>query len=137
MESYSGEKGETAMIGVLIVDDCAVVRNGLGSLLKSAPQIKVVGEAASGLAALESVARLHPDVVLVDAQMPGLDGVETTRQIKAGWPGVKVLFLTVHTSYIEDARAAGADGHLMKDCTAPGLIAAIVQIVGGELRHCA
>lgn len=125
------------MIGVLIVDDCAVVRDGLASLLKSSPNINVVGEAANGLAALEAVARLRPDVALVDAQMPGLDGVETTRRIKAGWPGVKVLFLTVHTSYIEDARAAGADGHLMKDCTAQGLIAAISEVAGGKLRRCA
>jgi DNA-binding NarL/FixJ family response regulator len=125
------------MVRVLIVDDCAVVRDGLSSLLRTAPAIKVVGEASSGEAALGVVERLLPHVVLVDAQMPDLDGVETTRRIKARWPSVKVLFLTVHTSYIEDARAAGADGHLMKDCTAHGLVSAIMEVAGGDLRRCA
>lgn len=122
---------------VLIVDDCPVARDGLDSLLKTTPTIDIIGMAASGLEAISQVTELHPDVVLVDAQMPSLDGVETTRRIKERWPAVKVLFLTVHSSYIEAARAAGADGHLMKDCTLQELIGAIAEVSGRKLRPCA
>jgi len=135
MGTDTSEKNAMRTIRVLIVDDCPVVRDGLTSLLKTSPVMRIVGEASDGGEALKSVARLRPDVVLVDAQMPGLDGVDTTRRIKVRWPEVKVLFLTVHSSYIDDARAAGADGHLMKDCTARGLISAIMEMAGGKLRR--
>lgn len=124
-------------IKVLIVDDCPIVRDGLRSILKAFPDINVVGEAVNGRQAIATIKKLHPHVVLVDAQMPDLDGVETTRRIKSRWPNIKVLFLTVHSSYIEAALAAGADSHMMKDCTAQELVAAIRRVFGANLRRCA
>ena len=71
--------------------------------------------AADGLAAIVRVEELQPDVVLMDAQMPQMDGVEATRYIKSRWPDIKILFLTVHMEYMEAAVAAGADAYLLKD----------------------
>jgi DNA-binding NarL/FixJ family response regulator len=119
---------------VLIVDDCAVVRDGLRSILQAASDVEVVGEAVDGCDALAQVERLYPDIILVDAQMPGRDGVETTSRIKEKWPKVKVLFLTVHSSYVEAALAAGADCCLMKDCTWRELMEA-VRKVGRQAQH--
>jgi DNA-binding NarL/FixJ family response regulator len=119
---------------VLIVDDCAVVRDGLQSILQAASDIEVVGEAGDGCDALAQVEKLRPDIVLVDAQMPGMDGVATTSCLKEQWPKVKVLFLTVHSSYIGAALAAGADSCLMKDCTWRELMEA-VRKVGGKTQH--
>jgi DNA-binding NarL/FixJ family response regulator len=116
---------------VLIVDDCSVVRDGLQSILQAASDVEVIGEADSGCDALTQVEKLQPDIILVDAQMPGMDGVETTSRIKERWPNVKVLFLTVHSSYIKAALAAGADRCLMKDCTWRELMEA-VRKVGGQ-----
>ena len=100
---------------VLIVDDSAAVRDGLRIILGANPDIEVLGEVADGLAAIASVEELQPDVVLMDAQMPQMDGMEATRRIKARWPDIKVLLLTVHTEFIEAAVAAGADAYLLKD----------------------
>jgi DNA-binding NarL/FixJ family response regulator len=119
---------------VLIVDDCAVVRDGLRSILQAASDAEVVGEAVDGCDALAQVEKLYPDIILVDAQMPGMDGVETTSRIKEKWPKVKVLFLTVHSSYIEAALTAGADCCLMKDSTWRELMEA-VRKVGRQAQH--
>jgi DNA-binding NarL/FixJ family response regulator len=121
---------------VLIVDDCVVVRDGLQSLLKGCPCIEVVGEAGGGREAVIKAEKLQPNVVLMDAQMPGLDGTGATRQIKERWPHIKVLFLTVHSSYIDRGIAAGADGHLMKDCTRQELLGAIREVSGQKLSKC-
>jgi DNA-binding NarL/FixJ family response regulator len=120
---------------VLIVDDCAVVRDGLQSILQAAPDVEVVGEARDGCDALAQAERLHPDIILVDAQMPGMGGVETTSHIKERWPKVKVLFLTVHSSYIEAALAAGADSCLMKDCTWRELVEEVRKVGNGLARN--
>lgn len=120
---------------VLIVDDCTIVRDGLQSILQASLDVEVVGEAGDGCEALTQVERLHPDIILMDAQMPGLSGVETTSRIKKRWPNVKVLFLTVHSSYIEAARAAGADSCLMKDCTWRELVEAVRKVADGLVTN--
>ncbi len=102
-------------IRVLIVDDSPAVTHGLQSILRAYSDMDVVGEATDGREAIVMAEQVQPDVILMDAQMPGMDGVEATRHIKEQWPSIKVLFLTVHSSYVEAAMAAGADGHLMKD----------------------
>ena len=115
-------------ITVLIVDDSAAVRDGLRSILRANPDIEVLGEAADGLAAIARVEGLQPDIILMDAQMPQMDGIEATRRIKVRWPNIKILFLTVHTEYVEAALAAGADTYLLKDSGRRELLQAIREL---------
>ena len=115
-------------IRVLIVDDSPPVRHGLQSILRAYSDIEVLGEATDGQEAIDKVEQVQPDVILMDAQMPGMDGVEATRHIKERWPSIKVLFLMVHSSYVEAAMAAGADGHLMKDSGRQELVLTIREM---------
>ncbi|MGN6300252.1 MAG: response regulator [Angustibacter sp.] len=128
-------------ITVFLVDDHSVVRAGLESYLSTEPGIEVVGQAADGREALARLSVLaaqgrSPDVVLMDLQMPHLDGVEATAQVKATWPDVEVIAVT---SFVEEARiraalAAGATGYLLKDADADDVVAAIRAAVAGEVR---
>ena len=119
-------------IRMLIVDDSAAVRDGLYAILGAHADIEVVGNAVDGLDAIAKASNLHPDVILRDAQMPEMNGVEATRRIKERLPEIKVLFLTVHANYIEEALAAGADGYMMKDCGREELLRAIRKL--GQIR---
>ncbi len=119
------------MIRVLIADDSAAVREGLISLLDTHPQFEVVGGAGDGLEAIQKSHQLTPDLVIMDAQMPRLDGIEATRRIKRALPMVGILFFSVFTDYIEAGLAAGADGYLSKDCELDQLIAKASEIVAG------
>jgi DNA-binding NarL/FixJ family response regulator len=112
---------------VLIADDRRRSRSGLRALLDLRPEIVVVGEAANGREAVRLVEEYHPDVVLMDAKMPVLDGVEATRLIKERWHKVRVVVLTIHASYRDDALAAGADAFLIKGCAAADLLRAILN----------
>ena len=113
------------MITVLIVDDTAAVRDGLRSILQAYPDIDVVGEATNGEEAIAQAEQLRPAVILMDIQMPGTDGIAATRHIKQQSPDVRVLVLTVHSRYIDDALAAGADAYLRKDSGRQELVQAI------------
>lgn len=99
---------------VLLVDDQAATLQGMKAVLALCPEIEVVGEANNGQQALESVAELVPQVVLMDIQMASLDGLDTTRQIKARWPGIKVIVLTSYATTRAEALAAGADHFVVK-----------------------
>ena len=116
------------LIRVLIVDDSAAVRDGLTSILTTEGNFDVVGEATNGSEAIEAVARLVPQVVLMDAQMPVLDGIEATRVIKATTPNTKVLFLSVHPMYLQDGLDAGADAVMLKDTGRNELLTAIREL---------
>ena len=122
------ETKEENLLKILIVDDSAAVRDSLCSILSPHADFKIVGEAEDGLDAIDKANYLHPDVILIDAQMPGMDGAEATRHIKERFPKIRILLLTVHTSYIEEAVAAGADGYLMKDCGREELCRAIREV---------
>lgn len=112
---------------VLLVDDHAMVREGLRSVLENYDDLEVVGEAADGLQALVATRSVRPDVVVMDVNMPNLDGITTTRRIKQEWPGLAVIGLSVaNTTRMQDAmRAAGAAAFLTKECAASELYQAI------------
>ena len=115
-------------IKVLIADDCAVARHGLRSILRPHCDIEVVGEAADGAEAVDMAERLRPQVILMDVDMPGVDGLAATRHIKRLFPNIKVLCLTVHTKDIEPALDAGADAYLMKDGARQVLLQALRRL---------
>ncbi|HZK78822.1 MAG TPA: response regulator transcription factor [Gemmatimonadaceae bacterium] len=115
---------------ILIVDDHAVVRRGIRSLLEAQPGWVICGEAATGHQALEKVVELHPDLVVLDLSLPGLNGLEATPQILKASPGTEVLVLTMHHSE-ELARQvfkAGAKGYVLKSDADHSLVAAIESV---------
>lgn len=124
------------MIRVVIADDEALVRSGLALLLRHEPDFEVVGQAADGLAALDLVRTLHPDVVLMDIRMPGIDGLETTRRL-VGAPdtaGTRILILTTfdHDENVFAAIRAGASGFLPKDTEPQQLVDALRTVAAGD-----
>ena len=121
-------------IRVVVADDHQVVRSGLELLLATTADIELVGTAANGAEVLEVVARLQPDVVLMDLSMPDVDGVEATRRMTAAHPASRVLVLTSFSDQtrILDALAAGADGYLLKDSDPDDIAGAIRSVFAGE-----
>jgi DNA-binding NarL/FixJ family response regulator len=102
-------------IRVLIVDDQSSARSGLKAVLAFYPNVLVIGEAENGQEAVQLVAEQQPDVVIMDLNMPLMDGVEATRLIKLRWPTIKIIVLTVQSMRRAEALVAGADIFLLKD----------------------
>ena len=125
----------TDEIGVLLVDDHRLVRVGLRSLLESTLGFRVLGEAGDGQEAIDEVARLKPDVVLMDLSMPVMDGVAATRAIRASQPDVRILVLTSFTdrARVHEVLAAGATGYVLKDCEPHELLASIGAAARGHV----
>jgi DNA-binding NarL/FixJ family response regulator len=121
------------MIRVLIVDDHAIVRGGLGALLATTTDLEVVGEAADGDAAVQLAAELAPDVILMDLSMPGSDGVQATRRVLEQNPEAHVLVLTSFSDHrrIMDALDAGAEGYLLKHSEPEVILSGIRAVVAG------
>jgi len=121
-------------IRVLICDDHALLRETLRLLLAAQPAIDVVGEAADGRAAIACCAQLHPDVVLMDTAMPGLNGIEATAVITHRWPRTRVLMLSGYqqAERVRAALAAGASGYLLKHAPASELLAAIASVAAAR-----
>ncbi|WP_369204860.1 response regulator [Streptomyces sp. PU-14G] len=122
------------MIRVLIVDDQVMVREGFSVLLGAMPDIEVAGEAAGGEEAVAKVAELRPDVVLMDIRMPGMNGLEATKEIVAVDSGAKVLILTTFDldEYVYQALRAGASGFLLKDASTGQLAEGVRVVASGE-----
>jgi DNA-binding NarL/FixJ family response regulator len=123
------------MIRVLVADDHPVVRSGIVALLQTAEDVEVVGEASSGLEAVEFALALVPDVVLMDLRMPGIDGDEATARILDGQPGVRVLILTTYESddSILTAIEAGASGYLLKAAPQDEILAGVRAVARGDV----
>jgi DNA-binding NarL/FixJ family response regulator len=119
---------------VLICDDQAIIRHGLEMLLTLEPDIEVVGVAEDGNEALLLVARSAPDLVIMDLKMPGMNGVEATRQIRSRYPATRVLVLTTYDDdqWLFDALRAGASGYVLKDTPRDDLIKAIRGTAAGK-----
>ncbi len=124
------------MIRVLVADDQPLIRTGLRTILEAEPDLSIVGEAADGLAAAQLTADLRPDVVLMDIGMPGVDGIEATRLIRAApeCADIRVIILTTFDldENVYQALRAGADGFLVKDVADDQLVAGIRTAALGE-----
>jgi two-component system response regulator NreC len=125
----------TAPIRLVIVDDHTLLRSGLKMLLNAQHDMDVVGEASDGKDALEKVASLRPDVVIMDISMPGMGGLEATRELRRLQPQCKVLVLTMHTdpSYLRQLLQAGAAGYVLKRAADTELTDAIRAVYRGDL----
>jgi DNA-binding NarL/FixJ family response regulator len=125
---------ETDSIRVVLADDHAVVRKGIREFLEEEGDIEVVGEATDGQEALKLTLEQSPDVAVLDIQMPGLNGIEVTRRIKAERPAVRVMVLTAYDDdpYIFAALQAGASGYVLKSAPSDELIRAVRAVSRGE-----
>ncbi|MFI0487253.1 response regulator [Actinomadura sp. 9N215] len=121
-------------IRVLVADDQPVVRVGFAAIIDEEPDLTVVGQAADGAEVLRTVVGCRPDVVLMDIRMPGMDGLEATRELSTVAPSTRVLVLTTfrRDEYVFGALRAGASGFLLKDCDPQDLLDAIRTVAGGE-----
>jgi DNA-binding NarL/FixJ family response regulator len=130
-----GVPASDTVIRVALVDDHTLVREGVRALLQTESDIKVVAETGSGVEAPAMVEQSHPDVVIMDLDMPGIDGIEATRALLAGEAKPKVLVLTMHAEEqrLVNALHAGASGYLMKDAAETELIEAIRAVARGDV----
>ena len=120
-------------IKVLLVDDHAIIREGLRSLLEKQPELEVIADTDDGRRAIELVRELLPNIVIMDISMPGLNGIEATRQITSEFPNVKVIALSIHSKrrFVADMLGAGATGYILKECLFDELVQAIKAVSAG------
>jgi DNA-binding NarL/FixJ family response regulator len=125
--SVLSESGESKEITIVLADDHQVVRQGLRAILEGERNLRVVGEAGNGIEATRLVERLRPDVLVLDLMIPGLSGLEVTRQLAKRSPKTRVVILSMHgdKSYVLEALKNGAAGYVLKDCSADELIKAL------------
>ena len=121
------------MISVLLADDQALVRGALAALLDLEPDLQVVAQVGSGAEAVTACSSSRPDVALLDVEMPGMDGITATAEVKRQFPGIKVLIVTTfgRPGYLRRALRAGADGFVVKDTPAPQLADAVRRVHAG------
>ena len=119
---------------IVLADDQQLIRLGIRSVLTREEDLEIVGEASDGREALELCRRLSPDLLLTDVEMPGTDGLEATRRIKAELPSTSVLVLSAHDDpeYMLGAVQAGADGYILKENAVPLIADAVRAVLGGE-----
>lgn len=119
---------------VLLVEDHPIFREGLQSLVTSSGALEVVGEAEDGEGAVRSAEEISPDLILMDLSLPVMSGIQAIEAIKARWPGIRILALTVHVDdeYILAALKAGADGYVPKDANRYEVLSAIETVLSGR-----
>jgi DNA-binding NarL/FixJ family response regulator len=124
----------TPAVRVVLADDHTLVRAGVRKILESQPGIAVVGEVSDGAAALEALETLHPDVLVLDLTMPGMDGFEVLSRARDLKPDLRILVLTMHASpeYVARAVESGADGYLLKDSAVVDLVAGLEAVMAGR-----
>ena len=129
------DKANEKKTQVLIVDDHPVIRDGLVTIINHEPDLNVCGQAGDAYTALKAVAELKPDVVVTDISLKSSDGIELTKNIKARYPKLPVIILSVHDEslYAERALLAGAKAYLMKDKVSENIIKAIRTVLNGEI----
>jgi DNA-binding NarL/FixJ family response regulator len=134
MDDVSPGETRTRPARIVLVDDHQVLRRGFRSLLADEPDLEVVGEASNGREAIELCRRLRPDLALMDVNMPEMNGLAATREIKREHPGIGVLMLTMHenSDYLLEALDAGAAGYGLKDTPADRLLNAVRRTLDGE-----
>jgi DNA-binding NarL/FixJ family response regulator len=123
------------MVKIIIADDYSMIRQGLKLLLQAEPGFRVIGEAANGLQAVDLVDKLHPDILLTDFEMPGLDGVRVIKEIgRTSSKETRAIIFSIHgeKEYVTCALKAGAFGYIVKDSNAEDLIPAIKAVSRGE-----
>lgn len=125
---------QSRKIRVLLADDHAILRKGIGMLINSQPDMELVAEAASGEEVLREALRTRPEVVVMDVSMPGCNGIEATRRILAELPRVRILGLSMYKDsvYVRELLRAGANGYLVKDCDDAELLLAIRAVARGD-----
>ncbi|CAN5407833.1 response regulator transcription factor [soil metagenome] len=121
-------------IRIVIADDHEIVRQGVKNLLTSEPDMEICGEATMGRDAVDLVAKLKPDVAILDISMPGLNGIEVTRQILKSQPKIKVLMFTMHDAeqLVHEVFSAGAKGYLLKSDAGRHLVSAVRTVASGS-----
>jgi DNA-binding NarL/FixJ family response regulator len=121
-------------VRVAVVDDQLLLREGITALLQTDRRIEVIGQGKNGQEAIDLVAALQPDVVLLDIRMPVMDGIQAIREIKARWPSVRVAILTsfAYDGYVVEGLMAGADGYLLKDASLGSLVSGVVAVAQGQ-----
>ena len=122
-------------IRILLAEDQTLMRQGLKTILESEPDLRVVGEAADGKAAVKLGLQLRPDLILMDVQMPHMNGVEATAALVSAWPEAKVIILTTfdRDDYVFQGVRAGAMGYLLKDLPAEKLVETIRRVQAGDV----
>jgi len=121
-------------VRILLADDHKMVREGLSLLLKSEPDMEVVGEAEEGATATRLARELKPDVIIMDVNMPGMDGIDATRRILLDMPDVKLIALSMHAKkiFITEMLKAGASGYILKEQAFDELVVAIKTVISNQ-----
>jgi two-component system, NarL family, response regulator NreC len=134
MSPATEEGTPVTAIRILLADDHETVRNGLRLLLEHQPDMQVVAEAGDGAAAVERSAALHPDVVVMDVTMPGMNGLQATRQLREAAPGIGVVVLSRHQdrAYVQEMLRAGAQAYVLKQSASAELIRAVRAAAAGQ-----
>jgi CheY-like chemotaxis protein len=130
----SSQRSPNSAAKIVIVDDHELARAGIRCVLEGEPDLAVVGEAASGHEAIAVCRSVHPQLVLMDVRMPGMDRIATTRYLSQELPSIRVIMLTVteDPDHLRQARSAGAAGYLLKDASQEQIVTAIRRVLQGE-----